>query len=82
MSSNKINYTTEEIAKILENQDKDSFRERLKCIKFLMSLDRLYPIQGEQIPAPSGLTAYYHDEIGTCWINGADIANTPSVFSF
>jgi len=44
MSSNKINYTTEEIAKILENQDKDSFRERLKRIKFLMSLDKLYPI--------------------------------------
>jgi hypothetical protein len=73
--------STEEIAKILENQDKDSFRERLKRIKFLMSLDKLYPIQDEQIPAPSGLTAYYKDEIGTCWINGADIATILLVYS-
>jgi hypothetical protein len=73
--------STEEIATILENNDKDSFRERLKRIKFLMSLDKLYPIQGEKIPAPSGLTAYYHDEIGTCWINGADIATILLVYS-
>jgi hypothetical protein len=73
--------STEEIAKILENNDKETFRERLKRIKFLMSLDKLYPIQGEKIPAPSGLTAYYHDEIGTCWINGADIATILLVHS-
>jgi hypothetical protein len=85
MPSNSFSYTddNEKIARMLENGDKNCFRERLKRTRFLMSLDKLLPPRefDEPIPIPSHLAVYYKHEIGLRWINGAYIATILLVYS-